>query len=303
VRLDVAAVHRLRALLVLQREVAEITGALEVSRVERVQVLWGGYGEILRAYLVGVGAPSVIVKWVRLPSGDANSGVSDARKRRSYAAEAAFYRAFAPRGDGACRVATLLGERVTHDQRILVLEDLDAAGYDRRHHDPRGRELDACLRWLATFHARFLGQAPDGLWETGTYWHLATRAAELEATRDEEVRTRAPIVDRALNAAHFRTIVHGDAKPDNFCFSRDGERVAAVDFQYVGGGCGTKDVAYLLYGAPRDVEAHGLETYFASLRAALPEAVDRAALEREWRDLYPLACEDFRRFLAGWRTG
>ena len=77
--------------------------------------------------------------------------------------------------------------------------------------------------------------------------------------------------------------------------------VAAVDFQYVGGGCGIKDVAYLLHGAGGGVEERGLATYFTSLRETLAEVVDGDALEREWRDLYPLACEDFRRFLAGWR--
>ncbi len=285
---------------VLERELAEITGA-DVSRVERIQTLWGGYGELVRAHLVGGQSPSVMVKWIRPPRGGATSDASHARKRRSYAVETAFYRAFAPRCDATCRVARLLGDRVTDDQWILVLEDLDAAGYDRRHHDPRGGELDACLRWLAAFHARFLGQAPDGLWQVGTYWHLGTRMEELEATRDEALRERAPVVDRALNTARFQTLVHGDAKPDNFCFSQNGERVAAVDFQYVGGGCGIKDVAYLLHGAGGGVEERGLATYFTSLREALAEGVDGDALEREWRDLYPLAREDFRRFLAGWR--
>ena len=40
--------------------------------------------------------------------------------------------------------------------------------------------------------------------------------------------------------------MHGDAKLANFLFTSDHSQVAGVDFQYVGGGCGMKDVAYLL---------------------------------------------------------
>ena len=110
--------------------------------------------------------------------------------------------------------------------------------------------------------------------------------------RDDSLRDRAPELDRALREAKHQTIVHGDAKPENFCWSKGGARVAAVDFQYAGRGPGIRDVAYLLYGE-RD-EARRLDSYFAHLRAP-------ADLEREWRELYPVARDDFRRFLDGWR--
>lgn len=62
-----------------------------------------------------------------------------------------------------------------------------------------------------------------------------------------------------------------------------------------------RDVAYLLAG---DAGSHAaeqslLDGYFVSLRAAAI-GVDMAAVEREWRALYPIACADFYRFLAGW---
>lgn len=222
--------------------------------------------------------------------------VSHARKCRSYDVEVEFYRSFAPRCTDS-RVAKLVGHRASKGEWLVVLEDLDDAGFSERRRDPIGSELDACLRWLARFHACFLGARPEGLWKTGTYWHLDTRREELAAMRDDALRARAPELDRKLREARFQTLVHGDAKPDNFCFSKS--EVAAVDFQYVGGGCGMKDVAYLLHGASRRIEEQTLTTYFRCLREAVDTDTD--ALETEWRALYPVAREDFERFLDGWK--
>ena len=139
------------------------------------------------------------------------------------------------------------------------------------------------------------------MWPIGTYWHLATRTDELAAIRDPALRALAPVLDAQLTAARFQTLVHGDAKEANFCFSRDGRTVAAVDFQYVGRGCGIKDVAYLLHGHPPAAIAAALDRYFAHLRAALAADTDADALEAEWRALFPIAQHDLQRFLAGWR--
>jgi aminoglycoside phosphotransferase (APT) family kinase protein len=115
---------------------------------------------------------------------------------------------------------------------------------------------------------------------------------------DAWIRTIAPVLDAKLTSCENRTLLHGDAKLANFCFARDG-RVAAVDFQYVGGGCGMKDVAYLVAGEPN--EARAVERYFGHLRRELAvRSIDPAPVETEWRALYPIACADFYRFLAGW---
>ena len=93
-------------------------------------------------------------------------------------------------------------------------------------------------------------------------------------------------------------MVHGDAKPANFLWNAQQQTVAAVDFQYTGGGPGIRDVVYLL-GTDDPVDPR-LDPYFERLRAALKPDIDAAALEREWRALVPVAAEDFERFLAGW---
>jgi hypothetical protein len=282
--------------------IAELVGARRARLRERVQTLWAGYGELLRVEFEDGPTATAIVKLVRPPAPTASSDRAHTRKLRSYDVETVWYHRFAPRCDARCRVAALLGSRAQDDERLLVLEDLDAAGFSKRTSDPAASELDACLAWLAALHARFLAVAPEGLWETGTYWHVATRPDELARTTDPALRDAASRIDALLEGCTHRTILHGDAKEENFCFGPRG--VAAVDFQYAGGGCGMKDVAYLLYGRwGSETEARALGAYFRHLRAALAQdraPVDPEAVEREWRALYPLACADFCRFLAGW---
>ncbi len=296
-------------LLAFAAFVQSASGATEVATGgERIQSLWGGYGELVRVRLVGASRATVVVKWARLPAHRfGESGASHERKCRSYDVETAFYERLSARCDDSCRVARSLGTRVRSGEWLLVLEDLDEAGFARRTREPRGPDLAACLGWLASFHARFLGQSAEanGLWTVGTYWHLATRQDELQsaARRDPTWPARAAALDEKLRAARFTTIVHGDAKPANFCFAANatsGAAVAAVDFQYTGGGPGIVDVAYLLHGASPEATAASLDVYFTQLRAVLPGAVDAAALEAEWRALFPVALADFDRFLAGW---
>jgi hypothetical protein len=135
--------------------------------------------------------------------------VSDRRKRRSYDVEARFYREVAARCDDSCRVARLYGADVEPGHWLLVLEDLDAAGFVDRREEASGNALDACLAWLAAFHARFLGETFDGLWPIGTYWHLDTRRDELAAIRDRSLRERADELDARLARARFQTLLHG----------------------------------------------------------------------------------------------
>ena len=119
------------------------------------------------------------------------------------------------------------------------------------------------------------------------------------------------MIDQKLNASPFQTFVHGDAKLANFCFSKDGKSVSSVDFQYVGGGCGMKDVAYFVGSCMYEEDCERLEDqvldfYFTELRKAIElkkGIIDFDALEQNWRDLYPFAWTDFHRFLKGWSPG
>ena len=125
------------------------------------------------------------------------------------------------------------------------------------------------------------------------------------------LREAAPKIDLKLKDTKYQTLVHGDAKLANFCFNQEGTEVAAVDFQYIGGGCGMKDLAYFVGSCFRDEEAERIEKevlnfYFSQIRELVENedfqiSVDE--LEADWRPLYRVAWADFHRFMKGWSPG
>ena len=311
--------------------IAELCGAQSATVVESVQQLWSGYGAVLRVMLVSEAneTTTVIAKLVRSPvDQDHKYGWSDefAHKRKldSYENEIAWYRGPSQLCGEQCRVARFIAAKSDLASEhassgwLLIMEDLDAAGFRLRRQSVTPKQTTACLKWLANLHATFLVDMeepnaihPAGahrLWPIGTYWHLQTRPHEFQAMQSSTLKENAAKIDAILNAARFQTLVHGDAKLANFCFSPD-DRVAAVDFQYVGGGCGIKDVAYFISSCFDDNECEQKEQrllgiYFDFLKAALDELPVRQLpfelLEQEWRSLYRYAWADFFRFLAGW---
>ena len=276
--------------------IAEALGARDVRRGPRIQSLWGGYGEAFRVEVLDGPVSSAVVKHVC--PGPA-SGHSHARKLRSYAVEATFYEQYAARLGPGARIPSPLWIHRDESAWCFVLEDLDAAGFRGRTRQPDRDALRAMVHWLAHFHASFVDTRPRGLWKVGSYWHLATRPDELSAMPGGPLKRRAMAIDRRLARSRFRTLIHGDAKPANFCISGTG--VAAVDFQYVGGGVGVVDLAYLLHGLSPAQQQPLVEDYFAVLRGLVGDAYPE--LETEWRALYPWAQLDFCRFLVGWSPG
>ena len=139
------------------------------------------------------------------------------------------------------------------------------------------------------------------MWENGTYWHLATRPDEYRRMESGDLKNNAGNIDKKLSNCKFKTLVHGDAKLANFCFSEEGN-VAAVDFQYVGVGCGMKDLIYFISSVEdfesEDREKEVLDFYFDELARFMEGRNEE--LENEWRSLYKFAWADFNRFLQGW---
>lgn len=301
-----------------ERELLRICDALGVDVVRptaRIQSLWSGYGELYRvtAHLKDQPDRHLVVKSVRPPSNTNHprgwsSSLGHARKLRSYFVESSWYRRFSHQFSSVAMMpeAVLLHESDEHF--LIVLSDLDAEGFSARLHSLENLDLSPYLGWLANFHSKGLGIRAEGLWDPGTYWHLATRPDELEAIADPRLKSHAVAIDQRLRKARFRTVVHGDAKLANFCINDASGSVAAVDFQYVGTGVGTQDLAYFLSSAvsPESCARHHdryLAMYFDALSLAISRdhpQLEASMIIEEWRDLYRWAWADFVRFLAGW---
>ncbi len=300
-----------------QDTILKATGAQKLHQTEVIQSLWSGYGEIVRLALVGSALASVVVKHVNLPEGGNhprgwNTDLSHRRKLKSYKVETEWYKTFGSSCNDNCKIPVCYALEKQGSEVLMVFEDLDETGFaGRLSSSVNWDNINACLQWLANFHATFLSVKPTGLWETGTYWHLETRPEELEALEDMPLKNAADAIDKKLSESSFQTLVHGDAKLANFCFSADGKKVAAVDFQYVGGGCGMKDLAYFIGScmSERDCERYEskiLSYYFDALKEAVTlkhNSFDVDVLEQDWRELYHVAWADFHRFVKGWHPG
>jgi len=295
---------------------------------------------------------SVIVKWVKPPSNRDHprgwqSDLAHHRKLTSYQVEMNVYHMLNRIKKSADWMAEIHVPHCFHSyydevnqQQVLVLEDLDMSGFPLRYSALTPKQTQPCIQWLARFHGYFLedsreqkGQSqalesklaldnsetytqnlskPLGLWPIGSYWHLATRPDEWQAMPESKLKSKAVQLDEALNSLRFQTLIHGDAKVANFCFSKQSigqeVEVAALDFQYTGYGCGMKDFVYFLGSCLTQAECEShwknlLDVYFVSLKetlARLNSQIDREALECEWRFAFELAWADFQRFLEGW---
>ncbi len=292
------------------KHILQLTKASQVFEVELLQPLWNHYGTLSRVHLRGGERASVVVKYIKSPERYTHpqgfaSTLSRQRKLRSYQIETYWYQNYNNRVTSRCLTPTCLDVMEIDEDRVLILEDLSTIGFGSVITSPSLDNVKTVLSWLAHFHALFLHDQGDGLWERGTYWYLATRPEELEKIKGERLYHFSSLIDARLNSAHFQTLLHGDAKLANFCFKPDLSGVAGVDFQYVGRGVGIKDVAYLLGSCLSSTECEHhheelLTWYFYELNAALVPTVNSTLLEAEWRALYPVACADFQRFMSGW---
>lgn len=299
-----------------EKSILKATGAYSLYKAEVIQELWSGYGQIIRYGLTGSKFASVVVKYIKT---DFKSGhprgwdtdISHNRKIESYKVEINWYKNLANKCNSICKIPKFLGFDNNHGESLIILEDLNTVGFNKRLTSVSIENMKSCLSWLAKFHSVYLGTDSTGLWKKGTYWHLETRPDELKRLEDERLKNSASQIDRVLDSCNYKTLVHGDAKLANFCFSENLKDVAMVDFQYVGGGCGIKDVAYFIGSCLYDEDCERYEEillyhYFNELKKSLENrgmGIHIDDLITEWRYLYSYAWADFHRFLKGWSPG
>lgn len=296
----------------LQTGLAQALNSQLFRKGEVIQQLWSGYGEIAR-YISDSNELPVIVKVVNpIASSDHprgwNTQTSHQRKLSSYVNERQFYQEYANKTHSQCRVPQCIASGAKDDNSWLIMEDLDHSGFSTRCDHGTFEVAQLGLRWLAHFHAMFLQQSTDKVWPVGTYWHLQTRPDEFNKMPNGQLKASAQSIDSKLNHAQYQTLVHGDAKLANFCFTSSFDDLAAVDFQYVGKGVGVKDVMYFL-GSCFDEEGLFLygETLVSQYFDCLQQTIDAYypkirsnEVVSEWRELYAFAWADFERFLLGW---
>lgn len=284
-----------------------------IIQTELIQSVWSDYGKLLRIHFDKPDQPAFVVKAIKPPDEQNHprgwqSTFAHQRKLKSYQVEAYWYELYASETREYVAVPKPFLVHQDADGCLLVLEDLDAQ-YPQRLTSPFNKQAClAALEWLAQFHAFHLGHSGEGLWDTGCYWHLDTRPDEWSAMNECLLKTQATAIDRELSDCELSTLVHGDAKAANFCVSEDGQSVAAVDFQYIGRGCGIRDVAYFLGSCLNDDGLYEqsdmlLDHYFTVFRSAVESSYESSrlqSLEQRWRDLYPFAWADFQRFMLGW---
>lgn len=244
-----------------------------------------------------------VVKLVCMPGNDPYTQ----RRRESYAVERWFYADAANRVRSAnLFIPKLLASDLDGSKpwpAFCILMN-DVSQQYPHHPDFLSKDLAACaLKWIAKFHALFWGESSTtwrrNLWDRGAFWTTKSVGTEgvstawtgtmryLEQKHPEYMTANTKSLGRRIEKAgaaiahllakesagsRYATLIHGDYKAANLFFQDDlesADSVAAVDFQFTGGGLGVEDVAYLLYPDARGdhfvYEEELLETYHDEL--------------------------------------
>ncbi|USD66939.1 ecdysteroid 22-kinase family protein [Vibrio sp. SCSIO 43136] len=290
----------------------DISGVKVLSE-QVIQSIWGNYGQVVRLTLQHDEYQQVVSKQIAFPQPAQhpkgwNTARSHHRKLKSFEVELNWYKHYSLQYDQHCLMPLGLQCDIDQESMNLVMSDLASLGLTQTYSQAELPLWKTCLDWLAHFHAKHFGQTGEGLWQVGGYWHLETRPDELAAMEDSPLKQHAHTIDNMLRGAKYQTLIHGDAKLANFCFSPSGDKAGAVDFQWSGKGCGIIDVALFVSSCvplarAEQWEDELLNYYFKQLTQAFSHygiRVDASAVETEWRSLYDVAWADFLRFVKGW---
>ncbi|MCQ8878500.1 ecdysteroid 22-kinase family protein [Pseudoalteromonas shioyasakiensis] len=275
---------------------------------ESITALWSGCGEIVRCRLDD---NACVIKAISVPDHINHPRITQTefsinRKRHSYEVEFYWYQQYASKLPAQARALRCYEALEQQQKKVMVFADFVADGFTNAQ--VHKQHIAAILKWLAYFHAFHFEVNPDGLWQQGSYWHLATRPDEYEKMPDSALKRQAKNIDRILRECQYRTLIHGDAKLANFAVNCTTMEVLGYDFQYTGGGVGVVDVMYFLGSCLNEQQLNDTADdylanyfqYFSDAMRMFGHAKSTPVVIKAWRALWPVAWTDFYRFLAGW---
>ena len=242
---------------------AEVIGSpVESADIEQIGAGIGVMSALYRVQLTGSGCPKTVV--VKLPA-LAEESVFTSTVLRMYLREGAFFTELASQAPvrvPACHHSTVDPEG---SQFVLVMEDL---GHLRVVDQVKGmqitdaeRAVDGLAAWHATWWGRALELAERGVTVSlgdpiykavlpmvfAEGWEKLGKELTIPPAIQEVGPRWTAVMPGLLDdlATEPTTMVHGDWRADNLLFEPDGS-VAALDFQLIGTGRGTYDLAYFI---------------------------------------------------------
>jgi aminoglycoside phosphotransferase (APT) family kinase protein len=282
-------------------------------------------------------ATTLVIKHVAAPRSNKDLSFGDRRKADSYQVEANFYDKLATRllmiqQHPLCRVPSpylvLRDAGKGKNEIVICMSYVESNAKDVVSDDDEA--VQAVLTWLASFHAAYWGSVAvdaivdeTGMQKQGSYWHLDTRPDEHAAMPSTGWQGRLKRASKAIdghlkNNDKMQCLIHGDAKDANVLYTRNVNtkklQVTMCDFQYVGKGPPTKDLAYyFISSVSPENEDRALEFYLRELTQRLNAKKSASASTsttsaappppptmHELKASMDLAYCDFYRFMCGW---
>lgn len=281
-----------------------------IQVTEVITSLWSGCGEIVRCRLDD---KACVIKAISVPKHINHPRISQTefainRKRHSYEVEFKWYQLYSAELPQQVQVVSCLNATEHEPDKVLVFRDFAADGFSNASNSRT--HILHILKWLAYFHAFHFQVKPKGLWQQGSYWHLATRPDEYNKMPDSAIKDNAAVLDKMLQTCPYKTLIHGDAKIANFAINNESLDVVGYDFQYIGAGVGVVDVMYFLGSCLNEQQLQQCADdylaeyfkFFARAMQAFNKCSHTDVVISEWQKLWPVAWADFYRFLGGWNA-
>ena len=282
---------------------AEATGfAIESVRPQRIGEGIGVSSAIYRAHLHGASCPQTVV--VKLPSLD-EAAVFTSTMLRMYIREVRFFAELAPLAPLRVPVAYHAAVHEGTSEFVVVMEDLGSLRLIDQLSGMALPDAERAVDELAGWHATWWGRgdelAEQGLTVSlgdpiypavlplvfGEGWEKVTRELEVSEPILAVGPRFADAIPRLLQRLSRgpNTMTHGDFRADNILFDPAG-RVALLDFQLIGSGSGTYDLAYFVtQSLEPDVAAANERALFDRWVAGLvATGVPEGDLEGAWDD-------------------